>query len=459
MSDSPGWASPGSPPPDEGGRDRAPDEQPASPPPAPPSLDKRENAPGPAPEHQPAPQPQQPPAPEQQQGWQAVPPPAHPQQPHPQQQGWGGAPQGWGQQGWGHQPPPGAGYPQHPQQWQQYPQPQHPGWGGGPAGGGGWQPYPWVAKPGVIPLRPLGIGEILDGAVSTTRAHWRTALAIALGIAILTQLAATIATRLWLSDSSGLQAVQDNPNPTDEELRDAFADLAGFLSLAGIVSILGTVLATAMLTIVVSRAVLGRSVTFAEAWQDSRSRLMRLLAVALLVPLIFAAAVAVPLLIGAATGVVALVVLLTLGGLVAGVWLWVLFSLAAPALMLERQGVFAALRRSAKLVRGSWWRVFGVQLLVMVLLFIVSGIIEFPTSALAAVIAGDGAGSFLEGTNELTWTYLAISGIGAVVATTITLPISAGVTALLYIDQRIRREALDLELARAAGVATPQQGG
>ena len=34
----------------------------------------------------------------------------------------------------------------------------------------------------------------------------------------------------------------------------------------------------------------------------------------------------------------------------------------------------------------------------------------------------------------------------------ITFPITAGVTVLLYIDQRIRREALDLELARAAGV-------
>ena len=32
------------------------------------------------------------------------------------------------------------------------------------------------------------------------------------------------------------------------------------------------------------------------------------------------------------------------------------------------------------------------------------------------------------------------------------LPHRAGVIALLYMDQRIRREALDLELARAAGL-------
>ena len=38
------------------------------------------------------------------------------------------------------------------------------------------------------------------------------------------------------------------------------------------------------------------------------------------------------------------------------------------------------------------------------------------------------------------------------IASAITYPIAAGVSVLLYIDQRIRREALDLELARAAGV-------
>jgi hypothetical protein len=32
----------------------------------------------------------------------------------------------------------------------------------------------------------------------------------------------------------------------------------------------------------------------------------------------------------------------------------------------------------------------------------------------------------------------------------LTQPFTAGVVALLYIDQRIRREALDLSLARAA---------
>ncbi|MGP3970761.1 DUF7544 domain-containing protein [Streptomyces sp. 6N223] len=404
MSDTPGWTSPGSPPPEDD------DPRSGATPPAGPSGSS-------------APQ-----------GWGSAPPPEQPGQP-PQQQpyhpGWGGQQPG----GWGAQPP-------------------QQGWGGPqPTGWGGWHPQALTAKPGVIPLRPLGVGEILDGAVSTARAHWRTVLAIALGIAIVTQLISTIATRVWLSDSSGLEALENNPEPTEEELRAALGDLFAFFSVAGVVTLLGTVLATAMLTIVVSRAVLGRSVTMAEAWQDSRSRLLRLLALVVLVTLAAVIAVGLPTLLAALTGSFPLAVLAVLGGVVLAVWLWVRLSLAAPALMLERQGINAAMRRSWKLVRGAWWRIFGILLLIQVLVTIVAGIIEFPVSILAGIVAGQGADSFFEGSfSELSWTYLAISGVGAVISSTITLPISAGVTALLYIDQRIRREALDLELARAAGI-------
>ncbi|WP_325052784.1 hypothetical protein [Streptomyces triticirhizae] len=311
---------------------------------------------------------------------------------------------------------------------------------------------PLAPKPGVVPLRPLTLGELFDGAVSTARAHWRTVLVISLGIAIVTQVVATLAMRLWLSDSEGLAALEDNPNPTDEELRQALGDILAFSSVTGIVTLLGSVLATAMLTIVVSRAVLGRDVTLAEAWADSRSRLLRLLGVVLLVPLLAVLAVAVPGLVLALSGIPALAVLGLLGGFVLAVWLYVRLSLAAPALMLERQGVIASLRRSAKLVEGTWWRIFGIQLLMLLLVVVVSGIIEFPAAAIAGFIDGSGTDSLTGGMSDLTWTYLILSGIGAVIAATITLPISAGVTALLYIDQRIRREALDLELARAAGL-------
>ena len=146
-----------------------------------------------------------------------------------------------------------------------------------------------------------------------------------------------------------------------------------------------------------------------------------------------------------------------IAGLVVGAWLWVRFCLAAPALMLERQKVSDALRRSAKLVRGNWWRIFGVQLLALILVRVIAFIVRTPAGLIAMFTDGQ---SLLGGsTYNVSWSYLLIVAVGDVIALTLTLPLSAGITALLYMDQRIRREALDLELARAAGVGgAPETG-
>ncbi|MBW1599921.1 hypothetical protein [Streptomyces sp. JJ38] len=406
MNDAPGWASPGSSEPEQPQGDR----------------DRDASAPDAAPEGSGAPTPS---------GW-------SPQQPPP------GGPTGWSapgdQGGWGGQ-----------QGW------SPPAAPGGWHGHSGWH-YAHAAKPGVIPLRPLGVGEILDGAVSTMRAHWRPVLGIALGIAVLTELVATVVTGVWFNDMSSLAALQDNQNPTMDELADAFGTTAASEGVRLFMVMIGTVLATAMLTMVVSRAVLGRSVSVAEAWEDARPRLLRLLALTVLVALIVLGALAVGIVLGALLGAAAggpaaglFVVLGTLGGLVVVVWLWVLFSLSAPALMLERATVTGALRRSAKLVRGSWWRICGIQLLAALLVMVLSFIISLPASLAASAVGGGSGGLLGDVPETLTWPYLIILAIGAVVTATVTLPFSAGVTALLYIDARIRREALDLELARAAG--------
>ena len=49
---------------------------------------------------------------------------------------------------------------------------------------------------------------------------------------------------------------------------------------------------------------------------------------------------------------------------------------------------------------------------------------------------------------------LLVTALGTVVASAVTWPFTAVATALVYVDRRMRREALDLELARAAGRAT-----
>lgn len=430
MNDTPGWASPGSAPSDDGQdsgkREPAEPSEPAA------AADQPD---GPASKWS---KEQPPPA-----QWSAPSPPAPgqtPPPPPPPGGGWGGGPPGG--------PGPGG--------------PGRPGGQGGPGGypgWGAWQGPPPAAKPGVIPLRPLGVGEILDGAVSTMRTHWRTVLGISLAVAVFTEIIVILLQGLVLDDSASTDAL-DDPSATVGELTRALGDTLLSSGVLLLITLLGTIVATALLTMVTSRAVLGKSVTTAEAWQDARPRLPKLIGLTLLLPLIGMAIVAAGTLPGVLIAVAgasdAGISLAVLGGFAAGVvaiWLLVRFSLSSPALMLEKQGVKKSMTRSVKLVRGSWWRVFGIQLLAAVIANVVASIIVIPFTLIAGALSGDGVTGFLDsGTGDLGWTFLIVSGIGSIIGSMLTFPITAGVTVLLYIDQRIRREALDLELARAAGL-------
>ncbi|MFH9734469.1 glycerophosphoryl diester phosphodiesterase membrane domain-containing protein [Streptomyces sp. NPDC017260] len=439
MNDTPGWASPGSAPSDgrepgaSGPADRpgGPDQpaQPADRPGAEPTSPGTKWSK------------EQPPAGQ----WSAPTGPDQAPPPPPPNQGWGAPPPGGGYGGPGGYGGQGGGYGGYG------PPGGHGGWGGG------WGGPPPAAKPGVIPLRPLGVGEILDGAVSTMRTYWRTVLGISLTVAVFTEIIVVLLQGLVLDDT-GTEALND-PDATLSELGDALAETTISSGVILLISLIGTVLATALLTTVTSRAVLGRPVAIGEAWRDARPQVPKLFGLIVLLLLIVAGIVTVGmapgLLVAAAGGGDAGVALTVLGVLAAGVvavWLMVRFSLASAALMLEKQGVKKAMSRSGKLVRGSWWRVFGIQLLATIIAYVITSIIIIPFTFLAAALGGDGVGGFLEGTGGLGWTFLIVSGIGSVIGSMITFPITAGVTVLLYIDQRIRREALDLELARAAGL-------
>ncbi|MCL8017748.1 glycerophosphoryl diester phosphodiesterase membrane domain-containing protein [Streptomyces sp. AS02] len=429
MNDTPGWASPGSAPSD--GQE-------------PGASGPTEPADRPDPAQQPGPDPQN------------TGPKWSKEQPPPGQWSAPTGPQAPGQTppppppgpGWGPPPPAGPG--------------GYGGYGGGHPGygawGSGWGGPPPAAKPGVIPLRPLGVGEILDGAVSTMRTYWRTVLGISLTVAIVTEILVILLQGFVLNDLASTEALND-PSATLSELARATRDALLSSSVIFLISVIGAIIATALLTTVTSRAVLGKSVTTGEAWRDARPQVLRLFGLLFLLLLMTFGLVfvgALPGILVAASGSgdggAALVFLGILGAGIVALWLWFRFSLASPALMLEKQGIMKALSRSAKLVRGSWWRVFGIQLLATIIANIVAAIVVIPFTFLAGALSGDGATSFLEGTNDLGWTFLIVSGVGSVIGSMITFPITAGVTVLLYIDQRIRREALDLELARAAGV-------
>jgi hypothetical protein len=318
----------------------------------------------------------------------------------------------------------------------------------------GWGAVPLAPKPGVIPLRPLGLGEILDGAISYIRRDPRTVLGISTVIALAVAVLQFLATYFW--GSSIFDSAFADPTVAAEPATDQIIGLYGATVIPAIVSWVLQVVATGMLTVVMGQSVLGRRVTTAQAWERTKPRIWALFGVTLLVGLvvtgIFVVGIGGAVLLGVAVaqaidGAVGFLVGFGLGvaALVVGIWMAIRLLLAPSALVLERSSVTMSMRRSARLVKGAWWRTFGIYLLATILAQIISTVFSFPLGLLAGILP------VVLGEEWFALAYAASTALAVLLSSIITLPFLAGVTSLLYIDRRIRREALDLELQRAAG--------
>jgi hypothetical protein len=130
--------------------------------------------------------------------------------------------------------------------------------------------------------------------------------------------------------------------------------------------------------------------------------------------------------------VVAVVVLLyTLGTIVGaillivpGVYLMVRWLVAPQVAVVEApDGAAAALAGSSRLVRGSWWRVFGILIVLNLLAFTCAAIFAVPLELAAAALDSG-----------------ALSLLSTIAIGTVTLSFVALTSTLLYFDLRARHE-------------------
>lgn len=326
---------------------------------------------------------------------------------------------------------------------------------GQPSGGppfSGWGPRAPEVKPGVVPLRPLGLGELLDGAVAIVRRYPQPALGLSAVVAVVTTLLNVIliltAFEPFLAfDSAALEAGDT------AALEGAIGGAAagGFLTV--VLALLSGAVLTGGLTAIVGKAVLGAPMSFGQAWTQVRPHLLQLVGLALLILVIVYGILGVGLVVGA--GIIALGgpvlaivgVPLILGTLVACVYAYIRLSLAPCVLVLERVGIVTSLRRSGELVRRDWWRVFGILFLTFLIGSFVTQVVQLP---FAVAGAGSPAGLFDPDADLLGARSLILSAIGGGLASTLVAPFTAGVRALLYVDRRMRAEGLDVALTAAA---------
>ncbi|MFC4531614.1 DUF7544 domain-containing protein [Sphaerisporangium dianthi] len=373
-------------------------------------------------------------------------------------------------------PPPPHGQPQYappPPQGQGHPyappspggQPYQPGqsgphggyapYGQPPPGHGGpygFRPPPQALRPGIIPLRPLALGDILDGTIKLIRSNPKATLGLSAIAAAIGTLPLAIGQSIYYNSIGGFLTDPGALQEGDElPLGGLIAQLGGALLSLIMQFILVTVL-TGMLTRVLGRAVFGGRITIGEAWRLTRSRLPALFGLALLTGLlaVLPLALAVLLVVLVATAASQVAIGLTVVALVVAYVAYVLalsarFSMASATIVLERRGVFDAMRRSWRLVGTGFWRVLGILVLTQLLAAMLGYVLSLPVTVISLVVSFGGQGSVVAAV--ITTILLTLGGI---LGSMVTYPVQAGVNGLLYTDLRMRAEAFDLVLQTAA---------
>jgi hypothetical protein len=244
-------------------------------------------------------------------------------------------------------------------------------------------------------LRPLSTGELLDKAFGMYRNHFLL--------------------------FAGIAAIA-NVVPL---LLSLFARFAGPMETVGsivaaLVAVLGSLLASALAqgaTVYgVSAIHLGNSTTISDSFRQIKRKIGRIILINIGLGLIVGFGL----------------ILLIAPGLI---WL-TMYSLAIPAAVLENLGGNESLSRSKTLSQGGRGRIFAIYVLVFILQFSVGWVLAMIEQQFFRLLSHSATGTTLSAVLQI------ISRFGV---DTLVYPLGTIAIVLVYYDQRVRKEAFDLE--------------
>jgi hypothetical protein len=264
-------------------------------------------------------------------------------------------------------------------------------------------------RPGAVAtpaLRPLAIGEVLDVAIKITFRHVRT---LALVVLVVVAPAQILSAAVTVSQPDVFLDVEGSTVPSDQDVATTIGAFAAIIVL----SLLSSTLATGACFKAIVDAYLGSTPSWRSSLGFAARRLHSLLWLSFLTYVLGAFAL--------------------LGLIVLGVWLFVSWTVAVPAMLTEDVRGLKAMRRSFRLVRGMWWRTLGIFLLGFILAGVLSSIIQ-------GIVAG------LSFAADSTAAEFVLTSIGGILGALISTPFSAAFITVLYVDLRVRKEGFDLQL-------------
>jgi len=270
-------------------------------------------------------------------------------------------------------------------------------------------------------LRPLSLGEILDVSIKICLAHWRTLLKAVLVVVVPVQIVSTILTADYTVSSFDFST---SSTKTTEETLDELNQYLGGLAISSLLQLLAVLLATAACFRAIAQAYLGETTD----WRSSLSFALHLAPSLLLLTVLYV--------LGVLLGTVFFIA--------PGIWLYVAWAFAMPALLVEGLRGRKALGRSFQLVKGRWWRTFGVIVVGFILAGIISTVVQ--GAFLIGIVVGADNDALV----------LVLTTIAGIVGLAVSTPFQAALLTVVYFDLRVRKEGFDLELlAQGIGGSVP----
>jgi hypothetical protein len=281
-------------------------------------------------------------------------------------------------------------------------------------------------------LRPLGFGEILDGAFSLYRRNFTTFVLTAL-VPSIGLLAGGL---IYAVALGGYLREGGNPATAAAAIQGPFLL---FIVLAG----LATFVSWGALTRQAVQAFTGAPISVPDGLKAGLRALLPMLGAGFLAGLaIGVLAVAMGILGGIFTMVLGLI-----GLIVMGIGFLVLYMLAitifagvAPAIVVERKGPLSALTRSWDLMNGALWRTMGLVVVSVLIAYMPVVAVMFVTGT-AGMMLNPTSAAAMPGANAL----IAQQVLGWI-AGVLTTPFMVSVFVLTYFDRRVRTEALDVQV-------------
>lgn len=312
-----------------------------------------------------------------------------------------------------------------------------------------------VGLSSIIPLRPLTMGDIFDGAFKAIRSNPVVMFLVALILLLMQAVVLTILSTVFFDPYTAITSMLQNPNDFSG-LENFFSSTLILATVNGLMSIVITNIITGILITAIRYAVYNKKASLNTVWAQTRPLILPLIGLSLLVSLIIGA---VPLVVfgistvltvyGAASGSGAILTLFSLllmlvfpVVMVFVIVVAIKLSMATPALIMENISITQALRRSWELTKGNFWRILGITLLAAILVGIIAAILSSP-----AALFTYGSTTLGTTTGQALF-FNAIIELFSAIASAVTVPFTTAVTALLYLDLRFRSEGLHMTIAR-----------